>query len=130
LSLFASAGVIGGLAGIAARGPRLPAGARWCVGGALVLLALGALGGLYVALPKYALAVDTEPLRQTIDDPKLWAAPTEEHLRRSYRAILTMIDSSRAVNGEKAKWLRRAIYCSGGGIVLLLAAVVIVLACW
>jgi hypothetical protein len=127
LSLFASAGVIGGLSGIAARGHRLPEGAPLCFGAALILLALGALGGLFVALPRDALVVDTEPLRQTIDDPTLWAAPTEEHLRRSYGAILTMIDSSRAVNREKAKWLRRAMYTSGGGIMLILAAVVIVL---
>jgi hypothetical protein len=107
--------VIAGLSGIAARGQRLPLGARWGLGAGLILLALGALGGLGVAFPVLAPAVKTGRLRETLDDDGQWAAPAEDYLRRASRARLGMIERTRRVNQRKAIFLRVAIVVSGTG---------------
>jgi hypothetical protein len=119
--------VIASLSGIAARGHHLPVGARWCLGGAIILLALGAIGGLAVAFPVLAPAVKTARLRETLDDDEQWGASAGNHLRRASRARVGMIDATRKVNQRKAIALRVAIVVSGTGVGLLLAAVVIVL---
>lgn len=119
--------MIASLAGIAARGHRLPAGTRWCLGIGLILLALGALGGLGVAFPVLAPAVKSALLRRTLDDDEQWAAPAEDHLRRASRARIGMVDHTRRVNQRKAIALRVAILVSGTGIVLLLVAVTVLI---
>lgn len=126
LSLFASAGVIAGLAGIAGRGTGLPCASRVLLGLALGALAAGAVLGLTVTYPAAVLAAPTSELRKSLSDEQ-WRAPAEEHLRRASRARLEMIETTRKVNGLKTRLLRIGVWCAGAGIVLLLAAVLIAL---
>ena len=83
LSLFASAGVIGGLSGIASRGSELSLIASILFTLALVALATGAVIGLLVAMPVLVPEVlETAGLRGGISD-KEWDRGPDAHLRRA-----------------------------------------------
>ncbi len=73
LSLFASAGVIGSLAGIAGRSKHIGTGPQVLLAAALVALATGALFGLSVAWPVLVEeALDPDELRQAIENDGDW----------------------------------------------------------
>ncbi len=127
MSLFASAGVIGALSGIAARGAELSTAARWTLGGAFVFLALGALGGLAVVFPVRAPVVLTGLLRETFESKAEMEAPREAHLARASRARIGMIDGARRVNERKAWILRAAVAAAFVGVILLLTTVLLTL---
>jgi hypothetical protein len=127
LSLFASAGVIGGLSGIAARSSELPIGARILFGLALVSLAAGALVGLLVAYPALVPElIESDGLRKALGRDQ-WERSSAEHLIRASLARLDVVDGARKVNATKASRLKIGFGCAGGGIVLLLAAAIVAL---
>jgi hypothetical protein len=124
LSLVSGAGVIGSLAGIAARSFELPILTRIMLGLGIAFLAGGALLGLAVGYPNPAPAVATSGLRKRIGLDE-WSQPMEKHLRSASRARLQIIDAFRGVNGRKARRLKLAMRLAAAGIAFLLAAVIV-----
>jgi hypothetical protein len=126
--LFASAGVIGSLAGIAARGTDLSVVTRVFLVLALLALAAGALFGLSVAYPKLVNeVVKSNELRQALE-PDEWDRPADDHLIRASRARIKIAEEARATNNQKAGRLRIGVWWAGGGIILLLTAAISALA--
>ncbi len=123
LSLFASAGLIGGLASVAAGGSAFRDLQKWLLGLGLGSLGVGALLGLVVAFPFLAPAVRTESLRATLADVQQWARPADAYLAQASEARLDMIDQTRRVNTLKARALRVGVGFAALGIGLLLCAV-------
>jgi hypothetical protein len=124
LSLFASAGVIGGLLGIASRGQDLPTVSRVALVFAIAALGAGALYGLAVANPTVIEEVlDPDELRDGIDDED-WKQEAVEHLRRASRARIVVMENAHAENERKGKLLRRGMWCAFAAIVFLLVGVV------
>ena len=124
LSLFASASVIGGLLGIAARGQDFPTITRIALVLAIMALAAGALYGLAVAHPSVIEEVlDPDEMRQGIGDED-WEHDAAEHLRRASRHRIVVIERANAENERKGKLLRRGVRCAFAAIVFLLIGVV------
>jgi hypothetical protein len=127
LSLFASAGLIGGVASVAAGGSALKDLPKWLLGLGLGSLGLGALLGLVVAFPFLAPAVRTESLRATLADVQQWARPADAYLAQASEARLDMIDQTRRVNTLKARALGVGVGLAALGIALLFCAVLFAL---
>jgi hypothetical protein len=126
LSLFAIAGVIASLAGIAVRGASLEMAAKIPLALGFGAFAVGAIFGLSVAYPVLVPAVDRRGLARAIE-PEEWEQPPEAHLRRASRVRLRILGASRDENQKKAKRLRWAVWCAAAGIALLLAAIIVAL---
>jgi hypothetical protein len=126
LSVLASAGVIGSLAGISARSAGLPDATRTLLVVALVGLGAAAVMALLVAYPVSIDEVDADSLRLKLE-PAAWAGEAETHLRLASTARLHILENFRAVNAHKALFLRVALIATGVGVVFLLAGVVVAL---
>jgi hypothetical protein len=131
LSLFASAGVVAGLAGVAARGVSLPVPASVALVVSIVALGIGAILGLLVAFPiLIGEAIKPDELLASVGDVDAggqvegdWDEPSENHLKRASRARINAIRAARSGNQTKATILRWGVGFAIGGISALLFAV-------
>lgn len=105
----------------------LPGLPRWLLVAALLAFLAAAMFALRTARPDAYQEVTVDSLRDAIA-PAAMSAPVDAGEASVAAVLVDIIEAARKRNGEKARYLRNAVWCQAAGAVILAIAVVIVLA--